>query len=277
MRSRLCCSGVLRLSIVSSIRAIAPNSVRLPVATTRTLPRPWLTVVPAYAMFVRSPIARVAPLRAAVIFSTGSDSPVSAASSTARSTASQTRPSAGTLSPAVSRTRSPGTSSRAGTSRSRAGAHDSRGRRRQPAERFQGPLRAVLLDEAQQRREDDDHGDDDRLGLVAEDRGQAGADEQDQDQDVLELLEQQPPRADSRRSLELVRAVDGQAPRGLRLVQSGARRGRQLRRDVVGLAGVPLCRLLRRLGRARRGLAVGVSRDSRPRRLDEPGLRRRFG
>ncbi len=46
-------------------------------------------------------------------FSTGSDSPVSAASATRSSRTSSSRRSAGTLSPEASRTTSPGTSSRA--------------------------------------------------------------------------------------------------------------------------------------------------------------------
>ena len=70
-----------------------------------------------------------------------------------------------------------------------AGADDGRSRRSQLAQCFHGSLGAVLLDEPEQGREHDDHRDDDRLRRVAENRRQSRADEQDQDQNVLELLE----------------------------------------------------------------------------------------
>jgi hypothetical protein len=41
------CSGVFARSIVSSIRAMPPNSVSMPVATTSARPRPYVTAVPA--------------------------------------------------------------------------------------------------------------------------------------------------------------------------------------------------------------------------------------
>ncbi len=46
-RSRFSCSGVRSSWIVCNIRAMAPNSVRIPVATTSPWPRPYVTTVPA--------------------------------------------------------------------------------------------------------------------------------------------------------------------------------------------------------------------------------------
>ncbi len=136
----------------------------------------------------------VARRAARVCFSTGSDSPVSAASSTCRLTASISRPSAGTLSPAASRMTSPGTSSRAGTSTRLAVAEHGRRGRRHLAQRLDGALGAVLLDEAEQHREQHDHGDDDGLDRVPEHRRERRRDQQDDDEDVLELVEQEAPR-----------------------------------------------------------------------------------
>ena len=69
-------------------------------------------------MFLRSPSASSGSRSGSVCFSTGSDSPVSAASCTWRLWTSIRRPSPGMRSPAVKRTTSPGTRSRAGSSRS---------------------------------------------------------------------------------------------------------------------------------------------------------------
>ena len=113
-RSRFSWRGVRPASTVSTIRAIRPNSVDMPVATTTAWPRPWTTSVPAYVMFLRSPSARPGSSNAVAVLLAAADSPVSAASSTARLTASMTRVSAGTRSPARSITTSPGTRSRAG-------------------------------------------------------------------------------------------------------------------------------------------------------------------
>ncbi len=67
-------------------------------------------------MLRRSPIERSAPSTASVRFSTGTDSPVSAASSVLSTTLSARRRSAGITFPASSSTMSPGTSSAAGRS-----------------------------------------------------------------------------------------------------------------------------------------------------------------
>ncbi len=115
-RSRFSWRGVFPVSTVSIIRAIFPNSVETPVAMTTPRPRPYVAAVPAYAMFFRSPTGKSGSSSALVCFSTATDSPVRAASSIFRLTASMSRKSAGTLSPAESSTTSPGTSSRAGIS-----------------------------------------------------------------------------------------------------------------------------------------------------------------
>ncbi len=108
-------SGV-RVSVVSCSRpAIRPNSVAIPVATTTPVPRPYVTAVPLYAMFVRSPMDSVSSASAAVVLATGVDSPVNAASSILSAATSSSRRSAGTMVPTSRRTTSPGTSSAAGT------------------------------------------------------------------------------------------------------------------------------------------------------------------
>ncbi len=89
----------------------------MPVATTNPSPLPAATSVPLYAMFVLSATGASSRSSGAAVFSTGSDSPVSAASSVRSRTASESRTSAGTTEPVWSTTRSPGTSRSAPTSR----------------------------------------------------------------------------------------------------------------------------------------------------------------
>ena len=91
----------------------------MPVATTTPRPRPFVTCVAAYARLRRSPSETSLRSIGWVCLSTGSDSPVSAASWTRRFTASISRRSAGTTFPASSATTSPGTSSTAGISTTR--------------------------------------------------------------------------------------------------------------------------------------------------------------
>ncbi len=86
-----------------------PISVSCPVATTSPRAWPKLTTVPAYAMQERSARAASAAT-AAVSFSTGTDSPVSAASLILRFFSCISRRSAGTRAPDSSSTMSPGTS-----------------------------------------------------------------------------------------------------------------------------------------------------------------------
>src|SRR3972149_1686010 len=66
-------------------------------------------------MFFRSPTARAASGSGAMVFSTGTDSPVRGASSKRRRAASSSRRSAGAIRPASRSTMSPGTISPAGT------------------------------------------------------------------------------------------------------------------------------------------------------------------
>ena len=110
--ARRICKGVLRSVSRSSRPATFPSSVRMPVATTSPRARPWVAVVPLNAMFRRSPSAWAAPLSTEACFSTVTDSPVSADSSTLNWAMSIRRRSAGIWLPASSSTMSPGTSSR---------------------------------------------------------------------------------------------------------------------------------------------------------------------
>ena len=109
--ARRCCKGVLRSSASFIRLATLPSSVPMPVATTTPCARPLVTVVSLYAMLMRSPSARSLPCRVAVFFSTVTDSPVRADSSTLSCAASSRRRSAGTWLPASSSTMSPGTNS----------------------------------------------------------------------------------------------------------------------------------------------------------------------
>ena len=95
--------------------ATAPKQVCAPVATTRAVAVPETTLVPMKSR-LGCAMTSASPGRASANFSTGSDSPVSAACATKRSRAASTRQSAGTMSPAARWTRSPGTSSRSGMS-----------------------------------------------------------------------------------------------------------------------------------------------------------------
>ena len=89
--------------------AIEPKAVAFPVETTTPSPAPWWTTVPMKAQDGRS--RGESPAEAAIVFSTGSDSPVSTASSHSSCVTSSSRRSAGTTSPTRSATMSPGTSS----------------------------------------------------------------------------------------------------------------------------------------------------------------------
>ena len=118
-RSRRTCNGVSSTCTFCSSVAIRPNSVLIPVATTTPTPRPAATWVPLKARHRRSPSATLSPLMASVCLSTGSDSPVNAASSIRKLATSIRRRSAGTTVPASRPTTSPGTNSPAATSTSR--------------------------------------------------------------------------------------------------------------------------------------------------------------
>ncbi len=114
MRATSFCSGVGSSTVASSISAIVPISLAMPVAVTTARPVPCTTAVPLKTMLRRSPSA-AGPGRAAVSFSTASLSPVSEASCTRNEAASMSRASAPTASPSPSTRRSPRTSCALGT------------------------------------------------------------------------------------------------------------------------------------------------------------------
>src|SRR5579885_1770645 len=100
-------SGLSLVSSSASAAAVAPMRVYRPTATTTARPVPEVTSLPSSRMR----LAAVPPVGA---LGTGSDSPVSAASSTSSPLALTTRASAATRSPVASSSISPGTTSLAG-------------------------------------------------------------------------------------------------------------------------------------------------------------------
>ena len=99
-------------SACASAPAILPISVSIPVPVTTTTPRPYTTVLPIYTIFFLSPKGTSLAFSvdiASEILLTGTDSPVSAASSTFKLALSKIRASAGTESPASNSTISPTT------------------------------------------------------------------------------------------------------------------------------------------------------------------------
>lgn len=107
-------SGVSGESASRTRRWIRPSSVRSPVAVTTATARPETTTLPAWSMLERSATA-ASDATASTCLSTGSDSPVSGASSARTPRASTSRASAGARSPGCTRTMSPGTSVDAST------------------------------------------------------------------------------------------------------------------------------------------------------------------
>ena len=103
------CNGVGGGFALCVSPAIRPSSVDCPVAVSTARPRPRVIAVPAYTIEDRS-ASGVAVETGSIDLSTGTDSPVSVDSSTARPAAATRRPSAGTRSPSRRTTRSPGTS-----------------------------------------------------------------------------------------------------------------------------------------------------------------------
>ena len=134
-------------------------------------------------------------------FFTGNDSPVRAASSTLRLTASMTRASAGTRAPASRRTHVARHQLARRDVLLLAVAQHGRHGCGHSAQPLDGALGAVLLHEAEHHREEHDDRDGDGLQGVAQQRGEADGDQQDQDQDVLELREEEAPRGDLGRRL----------------------------------------------------------------------------
>ena len=104
-------NGVSVSSASASIPAIFPTSVAIPVLTTTPFPRPYVTLLLEKAMLMRSPIPTSLPSKTTNSFSTGTDSPVNAASSIFSELTSIKRISAGTTSPASNKSMSPGTNS----------------------------------------------------------------------------------------------------------------------------------------------------------------------
>jgi hypothetical protein len=147
-------------------------------------------------------------------------------------------------------------------------------RRRHLAERLDRPFGAVLLHEAQHGGEDDDDGDDHGFRHVPEHRREAHRHEQDQDQHVLELGEQDLPRRDHVRRLQLVGAVSGQPLRGLLAAQARVGRGLETGRDLGDTQPMPGIRLGRVAGGAlRREYGSGWS-DHAPPKVGKHVLRR---
>ncbi len=115
MRTR---SGGAARSADATELAIWPSWVESPVATVTACARPWVTSVPANAMFDRSPRAvREASTPSARLVA-GTDSPVRRDSSTSIGPPESSRASAGTLVPGSRITTSPGTISSDAISRS---------------------------------------------------------------------------------------------------------------------------------------------------------------
>ncbi len=117
--SNLFWRGVGSIGALLIMAAILPISVSMPVPVTTNFPFPRTTVVPMKTLFRRSP--KEVPVLGTYSQSlvTGWDSPVRAASSTARRWLSNSRPSAGIRCPGLRKTISPGTSSAASISCSR--------------------------------------------------------------------------------------------------------------------------------------------------------------
>ncbi len=172
-------------------------------------------------MFLRSPRAASRFASGSVCFSTGTDSPVSAASSTCRLTASISRTSAGLVAGPqqdhIARHEFAGRSSISWPSRSTVA------RARPLPQGLDGPFGPIFLEETQQHGKQHDHGDRHGFHPVAQEGRQHRGHEQNDDQYVLELLQQQFPRRHALRRLQFVRAVDPQPPVRLRAGQ--ARRG----------------------------------------------------
>ena len=91
----LSCNGVDCSSAFSSIPAIFPTSVVIPVSTTIPFPRPYVIKLEENNIFVLSPIPTSVSSITSGVFSTGTDSPVNDDSCDFRFTASITLKSAG--------------------------------------------------------------------------------------------------------------------------------------------------------------------------------------
>lgn len=113
MREVSACRRGAAVSTVASDRPIRPIRLRGPVAVAVARPRPRVTIAPENTSGRSSPPGSAAQRSSgpAARLRTGTDSPVSRASSASRSRASSTRASAATRSPCSSTSRSPATTS----------------------------------------------------------------------------------------------------------------------------------------------------------------------
>ena len=115
-----CVSRGVALTISPSAWPMRPMRLRAPVDSTRAMPCPRTTSVPANTPGrssppgVRSCVASSSGASAAAVLRTATDSPVSSDSSTIRSSQASTLASAATRSPSPSTMRSPRTTSRPG-------------------------------------------------------------------------------------------------------------------------------------------------------------------
>ena len=165
-------------------------------------------------MFLRSPTSASGRIGVSSLV-TGSDSPVSGASSQWMEWFSTSRASAGILSPASSTSTSPGTSSFDAISQFLAAAQHRDHRRQHALQGVERPLRAVFLHEAEHRAKHDDHQNDGRVHVLADKGGEDRGDDQNDDQDVLELVEEEDPGRSLFLVREFVRAVFVQTAGGL--------------------------------------------------------------
>ena len=150
-------------------------------------------------MLRRSPTGSAASSSAAVVFSTATDSPVSAASSTVRLIDWS---SAGVGRNAIARADDDDVAWHQlarGNDHFVAIAHHACGRCGHLPQGFERPAGAVFLDEAEHHGEQHDDRDDRGFERVAEETGEDRGAQQDQDQDVLELVRERLPCRDALR------------------------------------------------------------------------------
>ena len=195
-------------------------------------------MVPPKTMLLRSPRARSSPRSGSVFLCTGTDSPVSAASSTCKIDRLDQSCVGRHL---VARVQQNEVAwhepARRNLDLLAVADHRYGGRGHSP-ERFERAFRSVLLYEAQHYSEQHDHGDGDRLDAVSEKGGDRRSDQQDDDQDILELPEQNGPGRDTISGLQLVRSVESKSTFDFGLRQAVRVRA-QSRQDAVNGQRMP--------------------------------------
>ena len=209
-------------------------------------------------MQARSPSGASGSSRGSMALSTGTDSPVSAASATCSRDACD-RAKVGRHDPSGFQQHEVAdhhVCARDG--RRGAVAHDARPRGRHGPQSLDGLLGAVPLDDADGGVQHDDHQDRDRVDGVADDAGDHCRGEQQEDHHVLELLDHHVPEAATGLLGQLVRAVGDQSIAGLVPGQPGGRvaahLGRRRRRRSR----------CARQGRCRRSRSRSTRRSSPP-------------